>query len=75
MIENNNIKADIQKLEEDMIFRNYKHLFNYLGWQNMNEHLSGHKRKVFLDMLSQFARVEKIKDHSDMIIVREIYKK
>ena len=74
-IDNRNIKEDIQKLRVDDIFRNYKHLFVTLGWQKSDTQLSGHNRRVLLDILSQFVKVEKLKDNCDLLIVREIYKK
>lgn len=74
-INSRNIKEDIKKLEVDGIFRNYKHLFVTLGWQKSDTQLSGHNRRVLLDILSQFARVEKMKENCDLLIVREIYKK
>ena len=74
-IDNRNIKEDIKKLKVDDIFRNYKHLFVTLGWQKSDTQLSGHNRRVLLDILSQFVKVEKLKDNCDLLIVREIYKK
>ena len=69
------LEESVRELKVDDMFRNYKHLFVTLGLQEPNSQLSGYDRKMFFDMVSQFARIEKMKDNCDLLIVREIYEK
>lgn len=60
------------RLEKGMIFRNYKHLLTYMELQR-KVHIGKHERQKYLDMLSQFVKIEKVEPHKDLIIIKELY--
>jgi hypothetical protein len=62
------------KLEKGMIFTSYKALLKHVGLQRKPQ-ISGYERQKYLDMLSPFVKIEKVQDHSNMVIVKEIYVK